>query len=105
MRASGYLTVLALAAALSAAGCASLQCEASQCAQDGAIRQAVLKEIRAKPSLAVFEIDVQAYKHDVYLYGMVDTELDRGRAEDVAYAVPGVKHVYNGLALEGNGNH
>jgi osmotically-inducible protein OsmY len=104
MRASRHLAVLALGATLSAAGCTYFKCESGECTEDAGIRETVLKQIRARPSLSMFHIDVQTYKRDVYLYGMVDTELDRGRAEDIARAVPDVKHVYNALGLYGNGN-
>jgi osmotically-inducible protein OsmY len=104
MLASRRLTVLAFAAAISAGGCASFQCNSADCADDARIRAAVLQQIQQRPSLSTFQIDVQAHKHEVYLYGLVDTELDRGRAGDIAFAVPGVKKVYNALELQGNGS-
>ena len=105
MRVSGRLRLLAFAGVLATGACSYLNCGSPECADDARLREAVLTQFRARPSLATFIIDVQAYHHDVYLYGLVDTELDRGRAEDVALAVPGVKKVYNGLELMGNGDH
>ena len=99
------LTLVALAAALSGAACADFlgdNCGSPQCTQDVAIRSEVVKQINARSSLRFFNIDVQTYHHAVYLEGLVDTGVDRGMAEDVALAVPGVTKVYNGLVIEGN---
>jgi osmotically-inducible protein OsmY len=38
----------------------------------------------------------------VYLEGLVDTEIDRSQADEIARAVPGVLQVHNELALNGN---
>jgi len=104
MLGSRHLTVLAFGAVLSTGGCADLfGCHTPQCAEDASLRAAVRQQINARSSLRFFNIDVQAYDHTVYLYGLVDTELDRGRAEDVAVAVPGVRKVYNELGILGNG--
>ncbi|HEX4584284.1 MAG TPA: BON domain-containing protein [Burkholderiaceae bacterium] len=100
------VTLIALAAALSAAACAEFgKCESAACIEDAKISGEVKRNIDERPSLRIFNIDVQASNRDVYLWGLVDGEMDRSRAEQIASAVPGVKKVYNGLAIMGNGNH
>jgi osmotically-inducible protein OsmY len=92
-----------LTASLSGAGCAVFEkCEAA-CVQDAQLRDEVGKQINAHSSLKMFNIDIQTYRHAVYLHGLVDTDIDRGLAGDIAMAVPGVTRVYNGLGLLGNG--
>ena len=98
-------TVVALAAALSAAACADFlgdNCASSQCSQDASLRSEVVKQINAHSSLRFFNLDIQTHNHAVYLEGLVDTGLDRDLAEQVAIAVPGVSKVYNGLVIGGN---
>jgi osmotically-inducible protein OsmY len=104
MSTSGRLTALALAAVVAAACAHFRPCETTQCLEDRRIRDEVLARIDARPSLRFFNIDVQTSHHEVYLEGMVDTEIDRSQAADIAMAVPGVRRVYNGLGLMGNAN-
>jgi len=102
---SWRLTIVALAAALSAAACADFlgdNCTTPQCAEDAGIRAEVSKQINARSSLRFFNINIQTYKHAVYLQGLVATGVDRDQAEQIALAVPGVSRVYNGLVIEGN---
>jgi osmotically-inducible protein OsmY len=100
------LCLVMLTVALSAGACANFgKCESSACVEDARIRDDVVKQIDQRPNLKFFNIDVQANDRDVYLLGLVDTEIDRSLAEEVATAVPGVKRVYNGLAIMGNGDH
>ncbi len=97
--------ILAWLAALPAVGCALFpagRCASPDCAQDARIRAEVRKQIDSRSSLIMFNINVQTWRGVVYLEGVVDTELDRGRAEDIARAVPGVKDVYNGLEIQGS---
>jgi hyperosmotically inducible protein len=105
MTASRYLAVLALAASL-LAGCAAFEkCETDACAQDAKLRDEVRQQINARSSLRFFNIDIQTRDRAVYLGGLVDTEVDRSMAEQIAMAVPGVTKVVNGLTLMGNGGH
>jgi len=105
MFASARVTALALAAALCAGACADYwKCESAACQQDAELRKTVRQQIDAHSSLKFYSIDVQTYDRAVYLNGMVDTEADRQRAEEIASAVPGVKRVYNALGLIGNGS-
>jgi osmotically-inducible protein OsmY len=103
---STRLFLAGLTVALSAGACADFgKCASAQCAEDARIRAVVMQRIDQRPSLRFFNIDVQASDRDVYLLGLVDTEIDRYQAEQVASAVPGVKRVYDGLELMGNGRH
>jgi osmotically-inducible protein OsmY len=40
--------------------------------------------------------------HTVYLYGLVDTDIQRLMAESLAQQVPGVTKVVNSISLQGN---
>jgi len=107
MPATGHLIVLAFVAALSGGGCAGLpgsKCESAECVDDARISAEVSKQIDAHSSLRFFGIRVWTVDRAVYLDGMVDTEVDRGLAEDVARSVPGVRAVYDWTYLSGNGN-
>jgi osmotically-inducible protein OsmY len=107
MSATGRLTVLAFVAALAGGGCADFlgsKCESAECTDDARISAEVGKQIDAHSSLRFFGIRVWTVNRAVYLDGMVDTEVDRGLAEDVARSVPGVKAVYDWTYLSGNGN-
>jgi osmotically-inducible protein OsmY len=86
-------------------GCASYQkCGFSGCARDRTITAAVEASIRSYPSLeAPNVVRVQTIDHVVYLYGQVDTDLQRLMAQDVALAVPGVARVVNSIGLEFDG--
>jgi osmotically-inducible protein OsmY len=45
---------------------------------------------------------VQTRDHIVYLYGLVDTALERDMAESVALGTPGVVKVVNSIGISGN---
>ena len=47
-------------------------------------------------------LDVQTLDHVVYLYGVVDTDLEREMAESVALQAGGVARVVNSIGLSGN---
>ena len=105
MSTSRRLTVIALAAVVAAGACTDFRrCGTPQCLEDRRIRDEVLARINARPSLRFFNIDVQTSDREVYLEGIVDTEIDRGAAGDIAMTVPGVRRVHNGLGLNGNAN-
>lgn len=84
------------------AGCAAYQkCGIRGCTGDANITAAVNASIRNYPSLeAPNSVRVQTIDHVVYLYGQVDTDLQRQMAQDVALAVPGVTRVVNSIGLE-----
>jgi osmotically-inducible protein OsmY len=70
---------------------------------DTQIRAEVMQRINERPVLRFANIDVQSFHHDVYLNGLVDTGTESAQAEAIARSVPGVRNVYNGLGLNGNG--
>jgi osmotically-inducible protein OsmY len=86
-------------------GCATYRkCGLGGCAGDASITAAVNASMRSYPSLeAPNSVRVQTIDHVVYLYGQVDTDLQRLMAQDVAIAVPGVKRVVNSIGLEFEG--
>jgi osmotically-inducible protein OsmY len=47
-------------------------------------------------------INIQTVDHTVYLYGLVDTDIQRLMAESLAQQVPGVTKVVNSISLQGN---
>jgi osmotically-inducible protein OsmY len=47
-------------------------------------------------------VDVQTVDNIVYLYGLVNTEVNRADAGEVAKSVPGVTRVVNSIAVAGN---
>jgi osmotically-inducible protein OsmY len=49
-------------------------------------------------------ITVRTLDHVVYLYGLVDTDLERQMAELVALEAPGVARVVNSIGISGNGS-
>jgi hyperosmotically inducible protein len=101
------LGVLAIASILSAgasAQTASEKCGSNGCPDDAKIQQQVQQKIYENSSLRSLNIYVQTVGHVVYLKGSVDTRSDRRRAAAIARTVPGVKQIYNDLALNGNGN-
>ncbi len=102
---SWRLSVLASAAVLSAGGCADFpgsKCESTRCAEDATIGAEVQKQIDQRAALRFANIYVRTTDHTVYLDGLVDTDLERLEAEEIASAVPGVEKVYNGLSVNGN---
>jgi len=70
---------------------------------DMQIRADVTRRINERHALRFANIDVQSFHHDVYLNGLVDTAAESAQAEAIARTVPGVRKVYNGLGLNGNG--
>jgi hyperosmotically inducible protein len=90
--------------ALSAlAGCTALRTCGGECPEDAQIRTAVETAFTQQPALEPPNLlSVQTLGHIVYLYGLVDTALERDLAESVALDVPGVKRVVNSIGISGN---
>lgn len=93
---------LGLAAILS--GCAAIStyrsCGVSGCPGDATVTRAVDELFTQHPALeAPNLIDVQTLNHVVYLYGLVDTDLQRQLAESVARSAPGVSRVVNTIGV------
>jgi len=86
------------------AGCAALRkCGFGECPADAAITTAVETRLSRYPALEPPNLlRVQTHDHIVYLYGLVDTALEREIAESAAVETPGVKKVVNSIGISGN---
>jgi osmotically-inducible protein OsmY len=86
-------------------GCAAYKkCGAGGCPGDAEITAAVQAEFAKHAELQPPNVlRVQTIDGVVYLYGLVDTDLQRQVAESVAGQTPGVAKVINSIGLSGNG--
>lgn len=102
-RRSHAAVAIILASALT--GCATyMKCGFAGCPGDAKITHNVQTLMAKYPALqAPNLIRVQTTDHVVYLYGEVNTELERSTAESVARAVPGVARVVNSIAFDYGG--
>lgn len=91
--------VMVLLGAIS--GCATYKkCGFAGCPGDANITRDVQELITHYPALmAPNSVRVQTMDHVVYLYGEVNTGLERSMAESVAGAVPGVSRVVDSISL------
>jgi osmotically-inducible protein OsmY len=82
-------------------GCATYtKCGFGGCAGDAKITSDVRTLFNQHPAWEPPNlIDVQTRDHVVYLYGVVDTDLERQMAESVARSAPGVVRVVNSIGL------
>jgi osmotically-inducible protein OsmY len=87
------------------AGCATYRkCGFAGCPGDAKITHSVQTLMSKYPALqAPNLIRVQTTDHVVYLYGEVNTELERSTAESVARAVPGVTRVVDSISFDYGG--
>jgi osmotically-inducible protein OsmY len=85
-------------------GCATFQkCGSGECPQDAEINNAIEARLSQHAELEPPNlIRVQTRRHVVYLYGLVDTALERDMAESVARDTPGVTKVVNSIGISGN---
>jgi osmotically-inducible protein OsmY len=88
---------LMLTGALS--GCATYRkCGFTGCPDDGLITANIEALIRQHPAIeAPNSVRVSTIDHVVYLYGQVDTELQRATAESLAHQVAGVRRVVDSI--------
>jgi len=86
-----------------ASGCAAYRkCGFGGCPGDANIAAEVRALFEQHPELEPPNLlTVQALDHVVYLYGVVDTDFERGMAESVALQAPGVTKVVNSIGLSG----
>lgn len=90
--------VFALATGL--AGCAAYQkCGFAGCPGDPRITTEVEAKLRENLALESWGIRVQTFDRVVYLYGLVDTNLERNIVESTALEVPGVRRVVNSIGV------
>jgi osmotically-inducible protein OsmY len=82
-------------------GCATYtKCGFHGCAGDAQITSDVRTLFNQHPALEPPNlIDVQTLDRVVYLYGLVDTDLERQLAESVARTAPGVVRVVDSIGL------
>ncbi len=73
------------------------KCGFSGCAGDAEITAAVRARLATKTGS--IDVSVQTLDHVVYLYGIVDTDLDRVTMVDAARAVPGVVRVVESIGV------
>jgi osmotically-inducible protein OsmY len=93
------ITLLTLA---SLGGCAAHQkCEGNACADDKAITATIEAALRANAAIATWDIQVQTINHTVYLYGIVDTNVQRAFIEETAHKTEGVAKVVNSISIKG----
>jgi osmotically-inducible protein OsmY len=105
MRLARILLIPALAACLAGGlqGCAAYEkCGFRGCPGDSQINSEVQTLFGQHPVLMPPNlIQVQVLDHVVYLTGIVDTDLERKIATDVAAQAPGVTQVVSSIGLSG----
>jgi osmotically-inducible protein OsmY len=86
------------------AGCAAYRkCGFDGCPGDAEITAEVRALFDQHPVLEPPNLlTVQTLDHVVYLYGLVDTDLEREIAESVALQAPGVAKVVNSIGISGS---
>jgi osmotically-inducible protein OsmY len=102
MKSIALLAVIALSGALGSCT-AYMKCGLDGCPGDAKLAADVRTSfaehsVLQPPNL----LKVQAVNHVIYLYGLVDTDLERQIAESVALGTPGVTKVVNSIGLSGN---
>ena len=88
--------------AISLAGCAAQRkCDANSCADDAAITAQIQAALYANKAIATWDIQVQTINHTVYLYGLVDTNVQRAFIDETAHKTPGVEKVVDSISIRG----
>jgi osmotically-inducible protein OsmY len=101
---SRYALDLALILSGALSGCANYPtCNAPKCQDDAAITAEVRKLLGEHPALNPTSLDVHTWNHVVYLYGLVDTEMERRDAESVALNAKGAVRVINLMGVNNGG--
>ena len=96
------VAALAVLALLSLAGCAAQRrCEANGCADDAAITARIQAALYENKAIATWDIQVQTINHTVYLYGLVDTNVQRAFIDETAHKTQGVEKVVNSISIRG----
>jgi len=67
---------------------------------DSVIEERIESAVANDPYLERYEIGVNVVDRTAYLYGTVDSYFEKGRADDTAAAVQGVKEVRNNLSVD-----
>jgi osmotically-inducible protein OsmY len=94
---------VALLSLLPLAGCAVYhKCGLEGCPEDAQITAKIEALLYANKAIAVWDIQVQTLNRTVYLYGLVDTNVQRSFIEDTARETAGVENVVDSIAIRGN---
>ncbi len=81
-------------------GCAVYRkCGSAGCPGDAEVTTAVRDLLGQYPTLASGSVDVHTWDHVVYLYGLVNTDMERQLAESVAGRASGATGVVNLLGV------
>ena len=98
-----HLAAIALLSLPLLAGCAhdAQQCAAAECTDDAKITAAINAQLYANKAIPTWDVTVQTIKHTVYLYGVVDTNVQRAFIESTARETPGVQRVVNSIVIRG----
>ena len=95
--------LVAAVAASTLAGCATYRkCGFAGCVGDAKITANVEALLRENKAIEEWGIKVQTLDRVVYLYGLVDTNLERNIIEATVLEVPGVARVVDSIAVRGN---
>ncbi|MBN8886189.1 MAG: BON domain-containing protein [Rudaea sp.] len=101
---SKYAAILGsclLAATLSA--CSTYQayrkCGFGGCPGDEQIAAQVNEALLNTPGISYWTIDVQSLDHVVYLHGLVDTNPERAKVEEIAFQASGGKKIVDSIEL------
>lgn len=99
------LSVLTAVLAGTVTGCATYRsCGLHGCPGDAPITAAVEAQLQHYPVLqAPNSVRVQTLNHVVYLYGLVDTDLERELAESVAVAATNGARIVDSIAVNNLG--
>ena len=97
------LVVAATLAAGTLSSCMSARkCDATSCEGDARITANLDAWLYEDKAIQPFSVTVQTIDGTVYLYGIVDTQMQKNIIEDQARKTPGVKSVVNSLSVRGN---
>lgn len=95
--------ILATTIVCGLAGCATYErCGFKGCPGDASITAAIEADLRANAAIADWEIRVQTLDHVVYLYGIVDTNVQRSFIVATAKEAPGVTRVVDSIVIRGD---
>jgi osmotically-inducible protein OsmY len=96
------IAAITLLTLVSLGGCAAHhKCEGNACADDKAITAKIEAALRANAAIATWDIQVQTINHTVYLYGLVDTNVQRAFIDETAHKTEGVEKVVNSISIRG----
>jgi hypothetical protein len=101
---SAALATCVLVATPLIAACASTPTQEStgEFLDDTVITTKVKTKLFQDQTVSGMQVSVETYKGRVFLSGLVDSQNEKAKAEQLALSVPGVKSVSNNLIIKGN---